>query len=541
MKKFLHEGGNLRHSVARKQGFALSIPIKVVLLTAAAYLLTWCVDLGLRMYGLLDFSASFYGISVQQIFTAFRIIFVASAATLATHHFLERPLFTLRRAMSRAETGDFLIRAPILAEDELGDLSRSFNRMLTKITDLSANSIQSEHDRIMLQEQERLRQNLEEKSAIIERTNKMLEQLVKDLSLIYEIGQEVNSMIDLDNLYATIADTYRKYLHIHEFALLILDKKTEELQVKASFGFLNSDAISRMVFRKGEGITGLAAETGKKIYIKDTSRETRFLNYKGERPPEASSFLSIPLVYKEEVLGVMNFGRRGAGSFTYQDVKMLSLIAGQVILAVANARLYTRMRELSVKDELTGINNRRHFQNMLQMEWKRALRFHRDLSLIMVDVDKFKAYNDAFGHIQGDQVLKQIGALLRKNLREVDTVARFGGEEFVLLLPDTDKRGAIAVAEKVRLLVEGHRFMTEDRKDTRNITISAGIASYPDDVEGMDDLIDHADIALYKAKELGRNRIQCYESAEEMQQKESEVSEEATHPDLEAEKSEIIQ
>ncbi|MFH1829404.1 MAG: diguanylate cyclase [Pseudomonadota bacterium] len=532
----------MQHSIARKKGFALSVPIKVVLLTGAAYLLTWCADVSLKTYGILDFSANFFGISAAHIFTAFRIIFVASAATLATHHFLEKPLFSLRRAMSRAESGDFLIRAPILAEDELGDLSRSFNRMLTKLTDLSADNIQSEHDGIMLQEHERLRQNLEEKSAIIERTNRTLEQLVKDLSLIYEIGQEVNSSIDLDNLYATIAETHKKYLRIYEFALFILDQRTDELHVKAAFGFVNSDAISHMVFRKGEGITGLAAETGKKIYIKDTSRETRFLNYKGERPPEASSFLSIPLVYKEEVLGVMNFGRRGVGSFTYQDVKMLSLIAGQVVLAIANARLYTRMRELSVKDELTGINNRRHFQNMLQMEWKRALRFHRDLSLIMVDVDYFKPYNDAFGHVQGDQVLKQIGGLLRKNLREVDTVARFGGEEFVLLLPDTDKRGAIAVAEKVRLLVEGHRFMTEDRKDTRSITISAGIASYPDDVEQMDDLLDHADIALYKAKELGRNRIRCYKSPVKEEEKvPEEVAEEAAHPELEPQKPETLQ
>ncbi len=270
------------------------------------------------------------------------------------------------------------------------------------------------------------------------------------------------------------------------------------------------DEILRTSFRVGEGITGLVAQSGKKIYIKDTSRETRFLHYKGEAPSSGSSFLSIPLMYKDDVMGVINFSRKGVGSFTYQDVKMLSLVANQVALAIANARLYTRTRELSVKDELTGINNRRYFQQMLQMEWKRAVRFHRPLSLIMVDVDHFKLYNDTFGHLQGDRALKQIGDMLRKNLREVDTVARFGGEEFVLLLPDTDKRGAIAVAEKVRLLVEGHTFLTDDNKDTRVVTLSSGVSTYPDDVLEMDDLIDHADIALYRAKELGRNRIECY-------------------------------
>lgn len=484
--------------------------MKVVLITAAAYVIAWGASLFISESGIANFAFTIGGVSIRTMISAVGVLLVAIAATAGTHYFLERPLSRLTRAMSRAEHGDFLIRAPILADDELGDLSRSFNRLLSKITDFSANSIQSEHDRVMAQEQERLRLNLEEKGAIIERTNRTLEQLVRDLSLIYEIGQEVNSIIDLDRLYATIAATLKKYVRVHEFALLVFDEKQEELQIKAAYGFDNAEAVSKMIFKKGEGITGLAAETGKKIYIKDTSRETRFLNYKGERPTEPSAFLSIPLMYKDEVLGVVNFGRKGIGSFTYQDVKMLSLVAGQIALAMTNARLYTRTRELSVKDELTGINNRRHFHTMLQMEWKRAVRFHRPLSLIMIDVDHFKAYNDAFGHLQGDIVLKQIGGLLRRNLREVDTVARFGGEEFVLLLPDTDKRGAIAVAEKVRLLVEGHRFTGEERKETREITISCGIATYPDDVEEMDDLIDHADIALYRAKELGRNRIECY-------------------------------
>lgn len=508
-------GAKVHQPIAAKRAHALSIPVKVVLVTGVVYLAVWCVDLFIKRSLSIDLGATLLGMRVGALISTLEVIVVAFAATLATHYFLEKPLIMLSRAIARAESGDFLIRAPVFSGDEIGELARSFNRMLSRITDLSATSIQIEQDRIMLEEQARLRKNLEEKSSIIERSNKMLEQLVKDLALIYEIGQEVNSIIDIERLYTTIASTFKKYLRINEFALLLFDVGADEMMVKAAFGFHNTDAISRMVFRKGEGITGLAAETGKKIYIKDTSREKRFLNYKGERPTEPSSFLSLPLTYKDEVLGVMNFGRRGISSFTFQDVKMLSLIAGQVVLAIANARLYTKTRELSVKDELTGINNRRHFQNMLQMEWKRALRFHRELSLIMIDVDYFKTYNDTFGHPQGDKVLKQIGTLLKKNLREVDTVARFGGEEFVLLLPDTDKRGAVAVAEKVRMMVEGQRFFTEDRKDTRTITISAGIASFPDDVREMDDLIDHADIALYRAKEMGRNMIQCFAPTED--------------------------
>lgn len=496
--------------ISKKQGFRLSIPVKVVIFTGLVYTALWATGLLMERIGLISLSGTFLGMKARTVYTAIEIVIVAFSATLGTHAFLDRPLKRLANVMSRAEEGDFLVRAPVLSNDELGQLARTFNRMLSRITDLAANKIQADHDLMMAQEQLKFRRSIEEKNSIIERTNRTLERLVKDLSLIYEIGQEVNSIIDLEKLYTNITEALKRYLRISQFAILVFDDKREELHVKAAYGFVDEDAIFHTTFCKGEGITGLVAETGRKIYIRDTTKEERFLNYKSEKPVERSSFLSIPLVYKGEMQGVINFSRLGANSFSYQDVRMMSLVAGQVAIAIANARLYTRTRELSVKDELTGINNRRYFQQMLQMEWKRAVRFGRQLSLIMIDVDHFKIYNDTFGHMQGDLVLKRIGELLKRNLREVDTVARFGGEEFVLLLPDTDKRGAIAVAEKVRVFVEAYRFATEDHHETRPITISAGIACFPGDVSEMDDLIDRADIALYRAKENGRNRVECY-------------------------------
>lgn len=494
----------------KKNSLRLSIPIKVIVLTFVVYFILWGIGVVLDISNAVVSPIKIFGIEFHNIYTAVEILIVSMTATLGTHFFLDRPLAKLTDAMSKAEKGDFLIRAPIVSKDELGELAQRFNGMLTRITDLTANKIQADHDLMLANEQLKFRKSLEEKNTIIERTNRTLEQLVRNFSLIYEIGQEVNSIVDLDKLYAHIADTLKKYLKVQEFALLVFDEKGEELHVKIAHGFPDPDAILRTTFSKGEGITGQVAETGKKIYVKDTSRDHRFLNYKGERPPHTSSFLSVPLSYKSEVLGVINFARRGINTFTYQDVKMLSQVAVQIALALANSRLYTRTRELSVMDELTGINNRRHFQQMLQMEWKRAVRFKRDLSIIMVDVDYFKSYNDTFGHLRGDEVLRKIGQLLKRNLREVDTVARFGGEEFVLLLPDTDKRGAIAVAEKVRLMIADHKFIADEHGDARTITISLGVSSYPGDVIEMDDLIDRADIALYRAKEKGRNRTECY-------------------------------
>ncbi|MFH1873801.1 MAG: diguanylate cyclase [Pseudomonadota bacterium] len=494
----------------RKKGWRLSIPVKVMLFAGLAYVITWAAGVYLQGGLNLDFSFLIFGIPFKYIYWAFQVVMIAIAASFASYYFLDRPLNRLMNVMGHAEEGDFLIRAPVLSKDEIGDLSRSFNHMLSRITDLAAHKIQTEHDLIVAQEELKYRKQIEEKSKIIARTNRTLEHLVKDLSLIYEIGQEVSSVVDLDKLYENITATLKKYLKISEFAILVYDDAKEVLHVRVANGFSDNEQILRMTRRKGEGISGMVAETGRRIYVKDTSKENRCIHYKGEHRLDGSSLLCAPLIYKGEILGVINFGRPGINSFSFSDIKMLSLVSGHVALAIANARLYTKTRELSVKDELTQVYNRRHFQQMLQMEWKRSVRFSRDISVVMIDVDHFKAYNDTYGHLQGDAVLKEIGKILRNNLREVDTVARFGGEEFILLLPDTDKHGAIAVAEKIRHLVEEHKFTNDDWKETKQMSISAGVASYPDDVQEMEEIIDHADIALYRAKEEGRNRVICY-------------------------------
>ncbi|PIU58097.1 MAG: hypothetical protein COS89_02160 [Deltaproteobacteria bacterium CG07_land_8_20_14_0_80_38_7] len=493
-----------------KKGLSLSIPVKIMLFAGFAYLVTWLIAVYIEQTFLINFSQTIFGIKIQYFYWSFQIVATSVAATIGTYFFWDRPLGRLVKAMAHAESGDFLIRAPVFSTDELGDLSKNFNNMLSRLTDLAAHKIETEHDLIVAQEQLKYRKQIEEKSRIIEKTNRALEQLVKDLSLLYEIGHEVSSVVDLDSLYEKITETLKKYLKISEFAILVFDDNKETLHVKAASGFPDNEKILRTTFQKGEGISGMVAETGKKIYVKDSGKENRCLHYKGEHRLDGTSLLSAPLIYKGEVLGAINFGRQGVGSFSYSDIKMLSLVAGHIALSIANAKLYTKTRELSVKDELTKVYNRRHFQQMLQMEWKRSVRFSRNLSIVMIDVDHFKNYNDKFGHLQGDHVLSQIGEILKNNLREVDTVARFGGEEFVILLPDTDKRGAIAVAEKIRGFVEAHKFTNENWQQTKEITISAGIASYPEDVDEIDEMIDHADIALYKAKEEGRNRVVCY-------------------------------
>ncbi|MBI4238118.1 MAG: GGDEF domain-containing protein [Deltaproteobacteria bacterium] len=332
---------------------------------------------------------------------------------------------------------------------------------------------------------------------------------LRDMRLLFEIAQGVSSTIELPELLERITALVRTNLTLREFVVLLFDPEHQFLQVRAAFGFADDQRLQNMIFHVGEGVSGEVARSGKMLYVRDTRKEPRFLYYRGELQADGA-LVSIPLWYKNEVLGVVNFGRAGVGSFPQKEIRLLNLIANQVALAIANARLYMQTRELAVRDELTGLYNRRHFQEVLQIEWKRAVRFHRALSVLMIDVDHFKAYNDTFGHLHGDQVLRHLSEVLRRNLREVDTVARFGGEEFIVLLPDTDRAGALHVGEKLRRLIELERFPVPQEGAVRPLTISAGLAVHPDDAQHIEDLIDHADIALYEAKDTGRNRVVAY-------------------------------
>jgi len=166
----------------------------------------------------------------------------------------------------------------------------------------------------------------------------------------------------------------------------------------------------------------------------------------------------------------------------------------------------TKLRKLAVTDGLTGLFNYRAFRRQLHLEISRSQRFKLPVSLLMMDIDHFKMYNDHFGHLNGDRVLKYFANLLHKNIREVDFLARYGGEEFVIILPGTDKKSAKIVGEKLRTLIEHYPFPFEKKLPTGVVTMSVGVASFPQDTQDEKELIRLADTALYKAKKGGRNR-----------------------------------
>ncbi len=296
------------------------------------------------------------------------------------------------------------------------------------------------------------------------------------------------------------------YLHVEEYCLLLLDKSKKTISVKACHGFAESE-IKNVTFKLGEGISGIVAKSGKSILIEDVSKDKRYLHYK-DKKKDVGSFLSIPLIIKgNEIIGVLNVHKKMLSGFTPGDVDLFSEIAYDLANAIDKAKVYEETKELSMKDDLTSLYNRRFFNGNLEQEFVRAKRYNRTFSLIMLDIDNFKVYNDTNGHLKGDDAIKKTSKLLLKNIRKSDIIARYGGEEFIVLMPEIDHKGALRVAENLREVIERTEFVNEKAQPGGNFTITAGVSTYPGKARSIIDMIDYADKALYAGKALGRNVV----------------------------------
>ena len=333
-----------------------------------------------------------------------------------------------------------------------------------------------------------------------------LKERLFELYLLYSLSKNLNISLQLNELFHNTINVLKDSLRIEDFCFMLIDDECNELKMwradDCSFG-----EAKGITFKIGEGISGLVAQTGEPILIPDTNKDPRFLFYKG-KIPDIGSFLSIPLkLNNDKVIGVLNVHKKEKNAFRDTDKMLFMAIAHNVAIAIDRARNYEHAQKVAMVDELTSLYTRRYFIESSQREYRQAERCGEFFSIIMVDIDHFKYFNDNYGHLLGDEVLRKLASVLKLNVRQSDVIARYGGEEFIILLPGTNKPGAVASAEKLRSAIEKKLVIEVGGGHKEKVTITAGVACYPEDGNTVEEITASADRFLYLGKNSGRNKV----------------------------------
>ncbi len=432
----------------------------------------------------------------------------AIALYILLHHLVGRPLCRLLKIVKRAEKNGFLVRAPLETQDEIGQLATVFNSMVTRITAMKVTEIETSREIESIQRQLDLQVELEKQRGIVEQTNRALAHRVKEMSLLLEIATSLNSTLALPEILSRVTEMVAVSMGVDQFTVMLLDDNNQELQVVTSFGYRKEELTG---YRLGvdTGACGLAATSRETIYISDLMNDSRYFRSHLD-PVTGGSLVCMPMICREKLVGILNFMRFSKNAFSENDIVLLQLVGNQAAMSIMNAQLYSDTLEMAMLDPLTGLFNRRHLYSSLDTEIARAERAANSVSVLLIDVDHFKRINDSFGHLIGDAVLKTIAAIFQSSVRKTDTVVRFGGEEFLIILPKNPSE-ASHIGEKIRLLVENTDFEKHaTASHIGRITISLGIASFPEHGGSVEQLLSAADSALFHSKRTGRNKFTIY-------------------------------
>ncbi len=339
----------------------------------------------------------------------------------------------------------------------------------------------------------------------LKQTEESLQRRLSQFDALRETMNRITSELDLDRLLRAILERATSLLDASNGQVLQYNPERNDLLVLACTN-MEPDFSGNYQPLTEHG-TGMVVRSRQPLLIRDYQTwESRLNNYAGFG---AHAILLVPLLAGDQVLGIVSIGHTDPEkNFDEIDVELLTLFAQQATIALKNARLFAEVQRLATTDSLTGLHNRRSFFDMAQRLYDHAIRYNRPLSAIMLDVDHFKQINDSFGHAIGDQVLRAMADTCIATLRTIDVVGRYGGEEFVFLLPETDQAGACLVAERLRHQVLAEPVQTEH--GALAITVSLGVSEITATCRSLEQLIDFADQALYTAKQQGRNRVMGY-------------------------------
>jgi len=356
----------------------------------------------------------------------------------------------------------------------------------------------------------RLEQDLEQARAREKNLGDLLEKKLNEIYTHYHISRTIGSLLDLEELLRQVMGTVKKSLPIERMSIYLLDENREKLELVFFSGLNIQD---KLTLNLGEGTPGKIVESGEHVHIHDLSvfYETSgdFIHFADEEKREGS-YIGIALKVHNDTIGVIGMDSAVKYGLSVEDMDFMAILSHQIAAGIEKARLFEKIQKLSQLDGLTGLNNRRVFQDRLLQEINRRDRTRKPLSLLMLDIDHFKQFNDSFGHQAGDIVLKQLARIITTQCRcaSIDICCRYGGEEFAIIMPELELHKAVKAAERLRSAVENEVFNFDAENTEGKVAVSIGAAGVMGEEDiSPEELVKKADEALYLSKRTGRNRV----------------------------------
>ncbi|MBU6391536.1 MAG: diguanylate cyclase [Planctomycetes bacterium] len=365
--------------------------------------------------------------------------------------------------------GNFTKAVPFTDGDEIGQLGRAFNIMTASV-----------------------------------------KRKIEQLKYLNDVTVEIYSHIEIEKLLQDLVNISRRIIDAEMGVLTLLDEHRKNIKYfKVSLpNLLEHCQIKEQP--EGKGLLGEVIKKGLTIRLDNITDNPHSVGLPTNHPP-IHNILGVPLKFNNTAIGGLFLANKANNErFTLEDEELLLTISYQATVAIENARLLEATHRLAITDGLTGLLNHREFHRRLADYLKGSERYHYAVSLLMIDIDHFKQFNDTYGHQIGDQVLKTVGDTIKTQVRAVDACARYGGEEFGVILTNADTSQAVMLAERMRSTIFAYPFKYDGIRS--QLSISIGIASFPKDADNIKALVKRADEALYSAKDTGRNKVCCYKS-----------------------------
>jgi diguanylate cyclase (GGDEF)-like protein len=355
-----------------------------------------------------------------------------------------------------------------------------------------------------------LEQELEQSQAQAKTLGELLEKKLNEIYAHYHISRTIASLLDIQEMLRQVTGIIKRAIPFDRISLYLLDENKEKLNL---YFFSGLDVKQKINLDMGQGTPGRIVESGEHAQIHDLAvfYETfnDFVHFPDEEKRDGS-YIGVALKVHNSTIGVIGMDSAKKFGLGVDDMDFMAVLSHQIAAGIDRARLFEKIQQLSQLDGLTGLYNHRMFQSRLRQEMSRRNRTQKPLSLIMLDIDHFKQFNDNYGHQAGDAVLKELSLIITSQSRcaSIDVCCRYGGEEFAVIMPELELHNAVKVAERIRKVVENNEFSISENNTAAKVTISLGVSG----ITGADDLspeelVKKADDALYLSKKNGRNRV----------------------------------